>query len=123
MTDANAKALVTSVRLEVTERAMRVIQELQATYGRLVLHESGIRGSQGSPVCYPDGEFDRGSSDILLGEVAGMPFFMSSTEMPSVIGSRLVLDVVPGQGNGLFLEDGCGMKFVTKLLPVVVRLS
>jgi len=50
------------------------------------------------------GDFKIGSRDVLLGTVAGVPFFMGSVQFELWKHTALTLDVVPGRGSGFSLE-------------------
>jgi uncharacterized protein len=104
---------MTGVWIEVTERALRVIEALKATFGDLVLYESGIRAGMGAPVCYPLAEFQQGSSDMLCGHVTTVPVFMTFAQFEQCRGARLIFDVVVSSESALFLEASCGVRFVT----------
>lgn len=59
----------------VTTGAEELIETLKARSGDLMFHQSGgcCKGSQ--PMCFGKGEFHTGSSDVLLGTIAGCTFF------------------------------------------------
>ena len=63
-------------RVIVTPAAEAVIAKLKAIHGNLVFHQSGGCCDGSAPMCFAEGEFRTGAQDILLGEIAGCPFFM-----------------------------------------------
>ena len=46
-----------------------MLRRLRAEHGPLMFHQSGGCCDGSSPMCFPDGEFITGDSDILLGEL------------------------------------------------------
>jgi uncharacterized protein (DUF779 family) len=65
-------------------------------------------------MCYPDGDLLLGSSDVRLGEIAGAPFYMSASQFAYWEHTKLVIDVVPGRGGMFSLENGEGVRFLTR---------
>ncbi|HEX4705638.1 MAG TPA: DUF779 domain-containing protein, partial [Pseudonocardiaceae bacterium] len=60
---------MTSTRVDVTTRAAELLRRLQVTHGPLMFHQSGGCCDGSSPMCFPDGEFRLGSSDVHLGDL------------------------------------------------------
>ena len=65
-------------RVVATDAALQLIAQLQARYGALMFHQSGGCCDGSSPMCYPEKELTVGASDVLLGEIGGAQFYMSS---------------------------------------------
>ena len=65
-------------------------------------------------MCYPLGEFLLGSSDVKLGEIGGAPFFMSVSQFAYWRHTKLIIDVVAGRGGMFSLENGHGVRFLTR---------
>lgn len=71
-------------------------------------------------MCYPDGEFLTGDSDILLGKlpVPGdsppVPSWMSVPQYEYWKHTHLTVDVVPGRGGGFSLESPEGVRFLIR---------
>lgn len=63
-------------------------------------------------MCYPQGEFRIGGSDVLLGEIAGCPYYMSDFQYEYWQHTHLTVDVVPGRGSGFSVEAPEGVRFV-----------
>ncbi len=62
-------------------------------------------------MCFPQGEFPLGDADVLLGTVAGAPFYMSRPQWEYWKHTELTLDVVPGRGGMFSLEGSDGVRF------------
>ena len=65
-------------------------------------------------MCYPLGDLIIGSSDVQLGEIAGAPFYMSASQFEYWQHTKLIIDVVPGRGGMFSLENGDGVRFLTR---------
>ena len=65
-------------------------------------------------MCYPDGDLLLGSADVKLGEIAGAPFYMSAAQFEYWQHTKLIIDVVPGRGGMFSLENGEGVRFLTR---------
>lgn len=108
------------MRLSVTERvsatpkALELIATLRSRHGPLIFHQSGGCCDGSSPMCFPAGEFRLGGQDVLLGEIGGVPFYMSRSQFEYWQHTHLIIDVVPGRGSGFSLEAPEGVRFLTR---------
>ena len=109
-----------SPRVEMTPAAAELLRRLRAAHGRLMFHQSGGCCDGSAPMCYPDGEFRTGQSDVLLESlrVAGVDeavsFWMSRSQYELWSHTRLVVDVVEGRGSGFSLEAPEGVRFLIR---------
>jgi uncharacterized protein (DUF779 family) len=55
-----------------------------------------------------------GSSDVKLGMIGGVPFYMSESQFEYWQHTQLIIDVVPGNGGMFSLERPSGMRFLTR---------
>ncbi|MFF4015812.1 DUF779 domain-containing protein [Streptomyces sp. NPDC001843] len=107
-------------RVELTPQAADLLRRLRAVHGPLMFHQSGGCCDGSAPMCYPDGEFRTGSSDVLLAELVvegvdePVTFWMSRSQYAVWCHTRLIVDVVPGRGSGFSLEAPEGMRFLTR---------
>lgn len=107
-------------RVDVTPAAADVIRSLRGAHGPLMFHQSGGCCDGSSPMCYLEGEFRTGSSDVLLAslEVPGVAepvsFWMSSSQFEVWKHTHLTVDVVPGRGSGFSLEAPEGVRFLIR---------
>ncbi len=65
-------------------------------------------------MCFAEGEFRIGASDVKLGEIDGCPFYMSEQQFEYWQHTQLIIDVVPGRGAGFSLEAPDGVRFLTR---------
>lgn len=101
-------------RVNITDEAAKVIDNLRSKNGELMFHQSGGCCDGSSPMCYPKGEFMVGSSDVWLGEIAGCDFYMAKDQFEYWKHTQLTIDVVEGRGASFSLEIPLGLRFVTK---------
>ena len=101
-----------SPRVVATESAVAEIGRLRAELGPLMFFQSGGCCDGSSPMCFPDGELLLGPNDLLLGEVDGCPFHIDADQYERWNRPALVLDVAPGSGSGMSLEETHGVHFV-----------
>ncbi|WP_369240069.1 DUF779 domain-containing protein [Streptomyces sp. R21] len=107
-------------RVELTPAAADLLRLLRAAHGPLMFHQSGGCCDGSAPMCYPEGEFRTGGSDILLAEleVEGVDepvtFWMSKNQYELWSHTRLIVDVVQGRGSGFSLEAPEGVRFLIR---------
>jgi len=101
-------------RVTATPAALALIAELRAEYGPILFHQSGGCCDGSSPMCYPAGEFHIGESDILLGELDGVPVYIGAAQGEAWAHTQLILDVVPGRGGMFSLDNGREVRFLTR---------
>jgi len=65
-------------------------------------------------MCYPQGDLIVGDHDNLLGEIGGMPFYISDSQYEYWKHTQLIIDVVPGRGGMFSLEGPEGKRFLTR---------
>ena len=102
------------VQVLATDAAVQLIRKLRVQYGELMFHQSGGCCDGSSPMCFPLGDFLVGDSDVLLGEVDGVPFYMSKSQFEHWKLTQLILDVVPGRGGMFSLEGSEGVRFLIR---------
>ncbi len=101
-------------RVVATEKAVDLIARLKEKHGALLLHQSGGCCDGSSPMCFPQGEFRTGPSDVLLGEIAGCPVYIGAAQFELWRHTQLIIDVVPGRGAGFSVEAPEGLRFLTR---------
>jgi uncharacterized protein len=101
-------------RVSITPAAAAMLDKLTGIHGPLMFHQSGGCCDGSSPMCYPAGDFMTGPSDVLLGEVHGVEFWMSSAQFEYWSHTHLTVDVVPGRGSGFSVEAPEGVRFLIR---------
>lgn len=67
-------------RVSATPAALDLIASLRDQHGSILFHQSGGCCDGSAPMCFPTSEFMVGDSDVGLGEIGGVPFYMSSAQ-------------------------------------------
>jgi uncharacterized protein (DUF779 family) len=107
-------------RVDVTPAAADLIRSLRGQHGPLMFHQSGGCCDGSAPMCYLEGEFRTGSSDVLLEELRidgvaePVSFWMSTSQYQAWKHTHLTVDVVPGRGSGFSLEAPEGVRFLIR---------
>ena len=101
-------------RITATEAALQFIDELRADFGPLLFLLSGGCCDGSVPNCYKVGEVQPGPTMVLLGDVAGAPFYLGHQEFQYYENSQLILDIRPGNGGDFSLDCGRGKAFLTR---------
>ncbi len=101
-------------RISVTDDAIKIIDQLKERYGPLMFHQSGGCCDGSSPMCFENGDFKVGESDIQLGMIADCPFYMSRDQYDYWKHTHLTVDVTPGRGSSLSLEIPLGVRFIIR---------
>lgn len=101
-------------RVTVTDEAKAVIDQLRDRYGPLMFHQSGGCCDGSSPMCFEDGDFRLGTSDVYLGDLHGCPFYMARDQFEYWKHMQLTVDVKPGRGASFSLEIPLGVRFVVR---------
>jgi len=97
-----------------TDAARALIETLRAKHGPLMFHQSGGCCDGSSPMCYAQGEFMVGGSDVLLGELEGCPFYMGEDQFAYWEHTQLIIDAVPGRGGAFSLDSAEGKRFLLR---------
>lgn len=101
-------------RVSATDAALNLIERLREKHGPLLFHQSGGCCDGSSPMCFPRDEFLVGNGDVKLGEIGGVPFYMSAAQFQYWQHTHLIIDVVPGRGGMFSLEGPEGLRFLTR---------
>jgi uncharacterized protein (DUF779 family) len=101
-------------RVLATSAALELIQRLERRHGPLMFHQSGGCCDGSAPMCYPAGEFKVGGNDVHLGQIGGAPVYMDADQFNYWKHTQLIIDVVPGRGQGFSLEAPEGVRFLTR---------
>ncbi len=101
-------------RVSATPAATDLIARLAAQHGPLMFHQSGGCCDGSAPMCFARGEFLVGDSDVLLGHIAGTPFYMSRSQFAYWEHTHIIIDAVPGNGGMFSLERPTGLRFLTR---------
>ena len=110
----------TTERVALSPQASELLVTLTDIHGPLMFHQSGGCCDGSSPMCYLEGEFRTGQSDVLLeslkvdGVDEPITFWMSGSQFELWKHTHLTVDVVPGRGAGFSLEAPEGVRFLIR---------
>ncbi|HME03907.1 MAG TPA: DUF779 domain-containing protein [Solirubrobacteraceae bacterium] len=91
-------------KLTATPAAVRMVERLTAEHGPLAFFQSGGCCDGSSPICLKDGELPPGANDLLLGDVAGAPFYVDGEQYERWGHPTFVIDASPGPAEGFSLS-------------------
>ena len=110
--------------VDVTGEAADLLRRLTEAHGPVMFHQSGGCCDGSSPMCYPQGDFITGDSDILIGDLdisngdtgsdRAVPVWMSKAQFAYWQHTHLTIDAVPGRGAGFSLEAPDGVRFMIR---------
>lgn len=101
-------------KVTATPEALALLAEIVADHGPVLFHQSGGCCDGSSPMCYPAGEFLIGDRDVKMGEIGGMPFYISGSQYEAWKHTDLLIDVVKGRGGMFSLDNGREKRFLTR---------
>jgi uncharacterized protein len=96
-----------------TDEATQALRRLVLTHGPLAVFQSGGCCDGSLPLCLLADEMAPGPGDLLLGEVAGVPFYMDADQFHRWGEPEFVLDLAAGAPEGFSLGP-VGAHFVTR---------
>ncbi|TWI33833.1 DUF779 domain-containing protein [Paracoccus sulfuroxidans] len=100
--------------VSATPAALQLLAEIVADHGPVLFHQSGGCCDGSSPMCYAQGDFRIGERDVQLGEIGGMPFYISAAQHEAWKHTDLIIDVVEGRGGMFSLDNGRERRFLTR---------
>jgi uncharacterized protein (DUF779 family) len=106
--------------IAATDSASAEIVRLKAEYGPLMFFQSGGCCDGSSPMCFRDGELLLGPNDLLLGDVEDCAFYIDAEQYERWNRPALVLDLAPGAGSSMSLEETHRVHFVVSSPSVAV---
>ncbi|MGG7518617.1 DUF779 domain-containing protein [Allorhizobium undicola] len=101
-------------RVIATEAAIRLIREIRQDYPQILFHQSGGCCDGSSPMCYPADDYIVGDTDVKLGEIDGVPFYIHQSQYEVWKHTQLIIDVVAGRGGMFSLDNGREKRFLTR---------
>ncbi len=118
--DGAVRTVFDTGRVALTPAAAELLVKMTEIHGPLMFHQSGGCCDGSAPMCYPDGDFKTGGSDVHLGDlrVDGLEkpigFWMSSSQYEYWKHTHLTVDVVKGRGSGFSVEAPEGVRFLIR---------
>ena len=101
-------------QVEATQEALDLIEDIKKDYGEVLFHQSGGCCDGSAPMCFQKGDFLIADHDVQMGEIGGVPFYIGGLQFEAWKHTRLIIDVVDGQGGLFSLDNGRGKRFITR---------
>lgn len=101
-------------RIEITDKATDIVKQLKAKHGDLIFHQSGGCCDGSSPMIFEKDDMYLDESDVLLGEVEGVKFYMNQDQFEYWKHTHLTIDITEGRGSSFSLEIPLGLRFIIK---------
>ncbi|WP_077960217.1 DUF779 domain-containing protein [Ensifer adhaerens] len=105
---------INEARVLATEAALAFIAEIRRDHPDILFHQSGGCCDGSSPMCYPADDYIVGDNDVKLGEIGGVPVYISASQFEVWKHTQLIIDVVPGRGGMFSLDNGREKRFLTR---------
>ncbi len=103
------------MKVSATLSAKKLLNDIKKDHGdELIFHQSGGCCDGSAPMCYPAKEYLVGDSDVKLGDIDGVPFYMNEDQYEKWKHTDLTIDAVNGIGGMFSLDNGRGRRFLTK---------
>ena len=101
-------------RVIATESALALIAQLKAEHGEIMFHQSGGCCDNSAANCYLPTDLTIGAYDVHLGDIGGVPFYISASQYEYWKHTQLIIDVTDGHGGTFSLEGSTGQAFLTR---------
>lgn len=107
-------------RVAITPRAAELLRGLRVSHDLpLMFHQSGGCCDGSAPMCFTQGTFLTGSSDVHLGDLdydgpESAPIWISREQFAYWSHTHITIDVVPGRGAGFSIEGPTGNRFIIR---------
>jgi len=99
-------------RVAITDEAIAIVRQLQEKHGELIFHQSGGCCDGSSPMIFEKGDMYLDDSDILLGQIAGMNYYMNQDQFEYWKHTHLTVGITEGRGSSFSLEIPLGYRFI-----------
>lgn len=101
-------------RVAITEKAAELVKTIQQKHGEVIFHQSGGCCDGSAPMILPKEDFYLDESDIHLGQIAGVDFYMNEAQFEYWQHTHLTVDVTEGRGASFSLEIPEGFRFIVR---------
>lgn len=99
-------------RVAITKEAAEIVAQIQEKNERLIFHQSGGCCDGSSPMLLPADDFYLDDSDILLGEIAAIKYYINQDQYEYWKHTHLTVDITEGRGASFSLEIPLGVRFI-----------
>jgi uncharacterized protein (DUF779 family) len=99
-------------RVAITPKAIEVLNQLREKHGELIFHQSGGCCDGSAPMIFEEGDMYLDESDILLGQLNGVNYYMNQDQFKYWKHTHLTVDITEGRGSSFSLEIPLGVRFI-----------
>ena len=99
-------------RVAITKKAIKILNQLKDKYGELIFHQSGGCCDGSAPMVFEEGDMYLDDSDILLGQLEGVNYYMNKDQFEYWKHTHLTIDITAGRGSSFSLEIPLGVRFI-----------
>ena len=99
-------------RVAITDKAIEILNQIKEKHGALIFHQSGGCCDGSSPMVFEEGDMYLDDSDILLGQLDGVNYYMNQDQFEYWKHTHLTVDVTVGRGSSFSLEIPLGVRFI-----------
>jgi len=99
-------------RVAITDKAIEVLNQLREKHGELIFHQSGGCCDGSAPMIFEEGDMYLDDSDILLGQLDGVNYYMNQDQFEYWKHTHLTVDITAGRGSSFSLEIPLGVRFI-----------
>ena len=99
-------------RIDITEKAAAIVRQLKEKHGPLIFHQSGGCCDGSCPMIFEKDDMYLDDSDVHLGTVEGVDFYMNKDQFEYWKHTHLTIDLTEGRGSSFSLEIPLGVRFI-----------
>jgi uncharacterized protein len=99
-------------RVAITKEAADLVKQLQEKHGELIFHQSGGCCDGSAPMIFEKGDMYLDDSDILLGQLENVNYYMNQDQFEYWQHTHLTIDITEGRGSSFSLEIPLGYRFI-----------
>ena len=101
-------------RVVATEEALEFIKLLKEKHASIMLYQSGGCCDGSVPMCYREEDFMLSDSDIYLGSLGDVPFYIHKSQYEYWKHTQLIIDAKVGSGAEFSLDSIEDRHFITR---------
>ncbi len=99
-------------RIAITPKAIEILNQIKEKHGELIFHQSGGCCDGSAPMIFEKEDMYLDDSDILLGQLEGVNYYMNQDQYEYWKHTHLTIDVTEGRGSSFSLEIPLGVRFI-----------
>lgn len=100
-------------RVVATDEALTLIHHIKSNNGPILFYQSGGCCDGSVPMCYREDDFKLGSSDVYLGSIGDVPFYIHRSQYEYWKHTQLIIDAIDGRGATFSLDSIEEKHFIT----------